>query len=180
VRLAYDFPGVQAERVRWYENAKLVLPALGFSVTTLLLAALAPFIRAVRRVVFSRRPPLEPQPGTRWLPRVTQVGAWIWVLLFSSLFIFLSAVGWRFSAPYSGLGQVFLSHQRGHFDRSLVQCICDIFRFARLAAQGPSPHHQNKIHLGRVFLLVPDVVRDPLEHSWPGDALLKIRLPFHK
>jgi len=99
VRLAYDFPGVQAERVRWYENAKLVLPALGFSVTTLLLAVLAPFIRAIRRLVFSRRPPMEPQPGTRWLPRVTQVGAWIWVLLFCSLFIFLSTVGGDFQPP---------------------------------------------------------------------------------
>src|ERR1700747_1838858 len=52
-RLAYDFPGVQAERVRWYENSK-----------TVFFAALS---RTIRRVALKNRPQPAPQPGTRWL-----------------------------------------------------------------------------------------------------------------
>src|SRR4029453_12288901 len=50
VRLAYDFPGVQAERVRWFENAKFVLTGVGLSMLTLFAVILAPFSRTVRRL----------------------------------------------------------------------------------------------------------------------------------
>ena len=81
VRLAYDFPGVQAQRVPWYEHQRPVLTAAGASLAVLLLVVLAPLIRLGRRVFLRRRPRPSPQPGTRWLPLTTQVAAGLWVLL---------------------------------------------------------------------------------------------------
>src|SRR6266478_2797969 len=41
IRLAYDFPGVQAERVRWFDNIKFVQFFAGLSIVTLLAVVLA-------------------------------------------------------------------------------------------------------------------------------------------
>ncbi len=87
IRLAYDFPGVQAERVRWFESAKVVLFGVGLSLLILLAVVLAALNRTIRRLVLRGRPKPAPQPGTRWLPRISQFAAWIWVLLISTIFI---------------------------------------------------------------------------------------------
>jgi CubicO group peptidase (beta-lactamase class C family) len=85
VRLAYDFPGVQAQRVAWYEYRNPVLTAVAVSLLVLLAVVLAPVIRAVKRVFPGHRPLPAPQKGTRWLPWTTQVAAVVWVILFAAL-----------------------------------------------------------------------------------------------
>jgi CubicO group peptidase (beta-lactamase class C family) len=97
-RLAYDFPGVQAERVRWCENAKVVLLGVGLSLLTLLAVVLATLSRTIRRLFIRNRPKPAPLPGTRWLPRTSQFAAWIWVLLISAIFILFTVLG-EDSAP---------------------------------------------------------------------------------
>ena len=93
IRLAYDFPGVQAERVRWFENAKVVLFGAGLSLLTLLAVVLAALSRTIRRLFIRNRPKPAPRPGTRWLPRTSQFAAWIWVLLISTIFILFTVLG---------------------------------------------------------------------------------------
>jgi len=93
IRLAYDFPGVQAERVRWCENAKVVLFGVGFSLLTLLAVVLAALSRTIRRLFIRNRPKPAPRPGTRWLPRTSQFAAWIWVLLISTIFVLFTVLG---------------------------------------------------------------------------------------
>jgi len=93
IRLAYDFPGVQAERVRWFESAKVVLFGVGLSLLILLAVVLAALNRTIRRLVLRGRPKPAPQPGTRWLPRISQFAAWIWALLISTIFILFTVLG---------------------------------------------------------------------------------------
>lgn len=93
IRLAYDFPGVQAERVRWFENAKVILFAAGLSLLTLLAVVLAALSRTIRRLFIRNRPKPAPRPGTRWLPRTSQFAAWIWVLLISTIFVLFTVLG---------------------------------------------------------------------------------------
>src|ERR1700722_4081877 len=64
VRLAVDFPGVQLQRVPWYENQTWVLIALWSSIGVLVLVILASLIRTWRRLFQRKRPRPEPQPGT--------------------------------------------------------------------------------------------------------------------
>jgi CubicO group peptidase (beta-lactamase class C family) len=99
VRLAYDFPGVQAERVPWYEHKGPVQTAVVASLLVLLAVILAPVIRQTRRLFLSHRPPPSPQPGTQWLPRITQVAALVWVILFAALGTALVMVGGDDSMP---------------------------------------------------------------------------------
>jgi uncharacterized membrane protein len=54
---------------------------------------LAPVLRFVRRVFLRRRPRPAPQPGTRWLPRFTQLAAVVWCVLFLSVAAFFVVSG---------------------------------------------------------------------------------------
>ena len=93
VRLAYDFPGTQAQRVPWYERKRPVLTALVAALLVLLAVILAPVVRQARRMFLSHRPMPSPQPGTQWLPGTTQVAALVWVILFAALGGALIALG---------------------------------------------------------------------------------------
>jgi CubicO group peptidase (beta-lactamase class C family) len=99
VRLAYEFPGVQAQRVPWYEHKGPVLTAVGASLAVLILVVLAPLLRLGRKLILRRRPPLAPQPGTHWLPLTTQVAAGLWVVLLVTLGICLSVLGGEDAMP---------------------------------------------------------------------------------
>lgn len=79
IRVASDFPGVQAERVAWYENRKWVSLAAGFSILALTAVVLASISRFARRVFLRKRPRPAPQPGTRWLSIPAQLAAWVWM-----------------------------------------------------------------------------------------------------
>jgi CubicO group peptidase (beta-lactamase class C family) len=93
VRLAYDFPGVQSQRVPWYECKRPVLTALVGALLVLLAVILAPVARQARRMFLGHRPMPSPQPGTRWLPGTTQVAALVWVILFAVLGAGVIALG---------------------------------------------------------------------------------------
>jgi Beta-lactamase len=99
VRLAYDFPGVQAERVHWYEKSKTVFTAAGLSLVALFSVVLASLSRTIQRLLLRNRARPAPQPGTRWLPFTTQVAAWVWVLLLSTIFAVLAAAGDDLAPP---------------------------------------------------------------------------------
>ena len=93
VRLAIDFPGVQFERVPWYENHLLVLFAVGASLGTLALVVLAALLRLGRRIFMRKRPRLEPLPGTIWLSWGPLAAAIVWVLYLGTLAIFFLIKG---------------------------------------------------------------------------------------
>jgi CubicO group peptidase (beta-lactamase class C family) len=99
VRLAFDFPGVQAERVPWYENGKLVLSAVGGSLGILGLVVFATLLRTGKRIFLRKRPRPAPQPGTHWLPFVSKLAAWVWVALLGSIFIFFAVAGDDMNPP---------------------------------------------------------------------------------
>jgi len=99
VRLAYDFPGVQAERVRWFDNVKVVQFLVGFSILTLVAVVLAAASRAIRRRALRSRPLPAPQPGTRWLPLPTQIAAWMWVLIASAILVIFAVIGDDLTPP---------------------------------------------------------------------------------
>ncbi len=93
VRLAYDFPGVQAQRVPWYENGNFVLTMGGACLAVLAAVVLASLSRLGRRIFLRKRGKPAPQPGTRWLPLVSQAAAWVWVVMVSGILIFFNAKG---------------------------------------------------------------------------------------
>jgi CubicO group peptidase (beta-lactamase class C family) len=93
LRLAYDFPGVQAERVVWYENAGFVFAVLASSLLVLAAVVVASISRLLRRKLFRKRPPPAPQPGTAWLPFASRLAAWLWVLLLGGIFAVFASNG---------------------------------------------------------------------------------------
>ncbi len=92
VRLAYDFAGVQAERVPWYERHDVIVPALGASFSIVLLAVGASLFRLIRRLFFRSRPPFSPQPGTLWLSPGLRFAAFGWVFVGVATAILLSVL----------------------------------------------------------------------------------------
>jgi hypothetical protein len=99
IRLAYDFPGVQAERVRWFENSTFVFTCLALSMLTLLAVISAALSRTIRRRVLRRRASPEPQPATRWLPMTTQLAAWIWCAIVANILIVFVVIGDDIAPP---------------------------------------------------------------------------------
>ncbi len=81
VRLASDFPGVQLQRVPWYEHSRLIATGLVVSLLVLLVTISASFYRFGRRIFFRRLPALAPLPGTRWLPWTASAAGLLWLLL---------------------------------------------------------------------------------------------------
>lgn len=99
IRLAYDFPGVQAERVAWYDAAGFVFVLCGASLIILAAVILASLYRVGRRLLFKNRPQPAAQPGTEWLPRSTRIAAWLWLGLLGGIFGFLASTGDDLAPP---------------------------------------------------------------------------------
>ena len=99
VRLAIDFPGMQLQRVPWYENNRLVLAALWASLGGLLLVVIATLLRIGRRIFWRRRPRLGPQPGTRWIPWGPRMASFTWVILSATLGIWQIATRNEITIP---------------------------------------------------------------------------------
>ena len=93
VRLAVDFPGVQVQRVAWYQKSNWLLPAILVSVGICSLVLIATLFRIGRRVLMRRRPKLIPQPGTIWLTFFPRVSAILWSLFVVSLGLFFKLKG---------------------------------------------------------------------------------------
>ena len=99
IRLASDFPGVQAERVAWYNTGNFVYALSAGSVVVLAFVVLASLYRVGRRLFFKTRSKPAPQPGTVWLPRVTRIAAWLWLILLGGIFGFFAATGDDLAPP---------------------------------------------------------------------------------
>jgi CubicO group peptidase (beta-lactamase class C family) len=81
VRLAVNFPGVQFERVVWYENSNTIVPVLCVSLVILLLVVVASLVRLGRRILMSKRPAFKPQQGTLWLTLTPRLSSFAWIVL---------------------------------------------------------------------------------------------------
>jgi CubicO group peptidase (beta-lactamase class C family) len=92
-RIAFDFPGVQLQRVPWYENATLVFTAVGISLAICALVLIATLIRLGRRLFFRRRSRLAPQPGTKWLTFGPRFAAIVWVLFLGTIAVYFTVKG---------------------------------------------------------------------------------------
>ncbi len=93
VRIAFDFPGIQLERVPWYEDSRFVGWTAGSSLGILALVVLATLIRLGRRIFLRRRPRLELQPGTIRLTLGPRIAAFCWVILLGTILIFFVSQG---------------------------------------------------------------------------------------
>jgi CubicO group peptidase (beta-lactamase class C family) len=81
VRLAVNFPGVQLQRVPWYENKSFVGISAVVSLLILLPVVIASLIRLGRRLFFRDRPPLKPQPGTLLISIGPRLAAFLWTIV---------------------------------------------------------------------------------------------------
>jgi CubicO group peptidase (beta-lactamase class C family) len=81
VRLAVSFPGVQLQRVPWYENKSFVGIFLALSVLCLLFVVLASLVRLGRKLFFRDRPPFKAQPGTLWISIGPRLAAFTWTIV---------------------------------------------------------------------------------------------------
>jgi CubicO group peptidase (beta-lactamase class C family) len=93
VRLAVNFPGVQLERVPWYERQTWLIPAILSSVGIMALVLAAPLIRIGRRIFLRKRPKWQPQPGTIYLTFAPRAASILWVVLLGTLMIFFAVQG---------------------------------------------------------------------------------------
>ena len=93
VRLAVGFPGVQFQRVPWYENQNWVLIALFSSLGIFLLIIFASIVRTWRRLFQRRRPRPEPRPGTIWLTAAPRLAAFLWIVLLGTLLAYFLIKG---------------------------------------------------------------------------------------
>ncbi len=85
--------------MRWYENGKYVLTAVGSSLGVLALVVIATILRMGKRIFLRKRPRPAPQPGTRWLPFVSKLAAWVWVGMLLTIFIFFAIKGDDLNPP---------------------------------------------------------------------------------
>ena len=93
VRVAVDFPGVQMQRVPWYENAKWLVPALAASLIVLAAVVLASLLRLGRRIFLRKRTRLIPQPGTVWLSWGPRLASFGWLILLGCIGGYFAAAG---------------------------------------------------------------------------------------
>ena len=81
VRVANDFAGAQWQRVSFWEDARFVYSLLGGSFFILILAVLPGFFRFLRRIMFRKRPAMQPQPGTVYLTQGPGLASGAWLLV---------------------------------------------------------------------------------------------------
>jgi len=99
VRIAVSFPGVQVQRVAWYENGKWLIPAFSISLAILAAVLLATILRTGRRIFLRKRVKLAPQPGTVWLSWGPRLAAITWIVLLSGVGGFFMSKGDEFLPP---------------------------------------------------------------------------------
>ena len=93
VRIAVEFPGVQLERVPWYEDSGLVLFLVGGSLMVFAATILANMWRLGRRIFLRKRPRSTPQPGTMFLTWALAAAGNGWVVLMGGILMYLTIAG---------------------------------------------------------------------------------------
>jgi CubicO group peptidase (beta-lactamase class C family) len=108
VRIAVGFPGVQFERVPWYENSQWLFPALGCSMVIVLLVVVATLLRLGRRVFLSKRPALKEQAGTVWLTMGPRLSASAWTVLVVGTAVLMSRLANETVLPTQAVDKYFV------------------------------------------------------------------------
>jgi CubicO group peptidase (beta-lactamase class C family) len=107
-RLAIVFPGVQFERVPWYENSQTILPILIGSLVILAAVVAASLLRLGRRIFLSKRPPLKQQPGSVRLTMGTKLSAVAWMALTAGTGVLLSRLESETMLPTHAIDKYFV------------------------------------------------------------------------
>jgi hypothetical protein len=107
-RLAIRFPGVQFERIPWYENSRMILPILMVSLVILGAVVSASLLRLGRRIFLSKRPPLKQQPGSVRLTLGTSLSAAAWVVLTAGIGVLLSRLESETMLPTHAIDKYFV------------------------------------------------------------------------
>ena len=108
VRLAISFPGVQFERVPWYENGQAILPVLAVSLVILGAVVAAALLRLGRRIFLSKRLPFKQQPGSVRLTLGSKLSATSWILLTVGTAILLSRLENETMLPTHAIDKYFV------------------------------------------------------------------------
>ncbi len=108
VRLAVSFPGVQFERVPWYENGQAILPILFVSLVILGAVVAASLLRLGRRILLSKRTPLKQQPGSVRLTLGSKLAATAWIVLTVGTAVLLSRLENETMLPTRALDKYFV------------------------------------------------------------------------
>src|SRR5713226_2639565 len=108
VRIAVSFPGVQFERVPWYENGKMILSVLACSLVILVAAVAASLLRLVRRIFLSKRPPLKQQTGSVRLTLGSKLSATAWIVLTVGTGVLMSRLENETMLPTHALDKYFV------------------------------------------------------------------------
>jgi CubicO group peptidase (beta-lactamase class C family) len=108
VRIAVSFPGVQFERVPWYEDGQMILPMLIVSLVILLAVAAASLLRLGRMIFLSKRPPLKQQPGSVRLTLGSKLSATAWIILTVGTAVLLSRLENETMLPTHALDKYFV------------------------------------------------------------------------
>jgi hypothetical protein len=107
-RLAAYFPGVQLERVPWYERDHLIFVLLGISSAIVLSVVIALMLRLGRRYLLRSSEPI-PTPGTLSLRALHIATAVYWVVLLVGLALVINVVADDdFLAPTTAWDNYFL------------------------------------------------------------------------
>jgi CubicO group peptidase (beta-lactamase class C family) len=83
VRLAFDFPGQQLQRLPWYEDHRFIYPFGAASFGVLLAVVLAVLLRFFRGLLVPNRSAWQAQPGTLRLTFAPRAAAFAWIILFA-------------------------------------------------------------------------------------------------
>jgi len=108
VRIAMNFPGVQFERVPWYENGQVILPTLFASLVILLAVVAAVLLRLGRAIFLSKRPPFKQQPGSVRLTLGSKLSAAAWITLTIGTAVLMSRLESESMLPTHALDKYFV------------------------------------------------------------------------
>jgi CubicO group peptidase (beta-lactamase class C family) len=108
VRIAVSFPGVQFERVRWYENGHLIWPILTASLVILAAVVAATLLRLGRMVFLSKRPAFKQQPGSVRLTLGSKLSAVAWIILTVGTGVLMSRLESETMLPTRALDKYFV------------------------------------------------------------------------
>jgi CubicO group peptidase (beta-lactamase class C family) len=108
VRIAVSFPGVQFERVPWYENSQAILPILMVSLVILAAVVATALLRLGRRVFLSKRPPFKQQPGSMRLTLGSKLSATAWIALAAGTAVLVSRLENEAMLPTHALDKYFV------------------------------------------------------------------------
>jgi CubicO group peptidase (beta-lactamase class C family) len=107
-RIAVNFPGVQFERVSWYENSNWILPVLICSLAILGMVVAASLLRLGRRIFLSKRTRLKEQPGTLRLTAGPRLSAFAWIILVVGTAILMARLDSETMLPTRALDKYFV------------------------------------------------------------------------